>query len=143
MGFFFAAIIGVLVPILVILIPKFRTINSITAVSVIAVFALWVKRYLIIIPTLETPLLPLQDIRTEYIHYQPTLVEWLLTFAGVAMFCFLFYLFSKFIPVLPIVNVKEGRNYADLRKTVKNRIDKKNLKELKIKESQKFKTLEK
>jgi molybdopterin-containing oxidoreductase family membrane subunit len=106
---------------------------------VIAVIALWVKRYLIIIPTLETPLLPLQDIRQEYIHYQPTLVEWLLTFAGVAMFCFLFYLFSKFIPILPVVNVKEGRNYADLRKMVENRIINRKVKELKRLESQKLK----
>ncbi len=41
--FFFAAIIGVLLPIIVILIPRFRSINSITAVSVVAVMALWVK----------------------------------------------------------------------------------------------------
>ncbi len=136
--FFFAAFVGVLLPIIVILIPRFRSINSITAVSVIAVLALWVKRYLIIIPTLETPLLPLQDLRPEYIHYQPTLVEWLLTFAGIAMFCFLFYLFAKFIPIVPVVKVKEGRNYADLRKMVQNRIIKRKIKELKLKEAQKM-----
>jgi molybdopterin-containing oxidoreductase family membrane subunit len=129
--FVFAAILGVLLPIIVILIPRFRSINSITAVSVVAVLALWVKRYLIIIPTLETPMLPLQDMRPEYIHYQPTLVEWLLTFAGVAMFCFLFYLFSKFMPIVSVVNVKEDLNYADLRKKVQSRILKKQIKEFK------------
>lgn len=139
--FFFAAIIGVLVPILVIIIPKFRTINSITAVSVIAVIALWVKRYLIIIPTLETPLLPLQDIRAEYISYSPTLVEWLLTFAGVAMFCLLFYLFSKFMPILPVVKVAEGKNYAQLRKLVLERQLKRKLKETRRKEAEKLKDL--
>ena len=134
--FFFAAIIGVLVPILVIVFPRFRSINSITAVSVIAVLALWVKRYLIIIPTLETPLLPLQDMRPEYIHYTPTHIEWLLTFAGIAMFCLLFYLFSKFIPILPVVKVKEGKNYADLRRMVEKRIIKRKVKELKMREKQ-------
>jgi len=132
--FFFAAILGVVVPIVVILIPKFRTINNITAVSVIAVIALWVKRYLIIIPTLETPLLPLQDMREEYIHYQPTSIEWLLTFAGVALFCMLFFLFSKFIPILPVVKADEGTDYAQLRKTVMKR----KLKETKIIESEKI-----
>jgi Ni/Fe-hydrogenase subunit HybB-like protein len=136
--FFFAAILGVLLPIIVILIPKFRTINNITAVSVIAVLALWVKRYLIIIPTLETPLLPLQDMRDEYIHYQPTHIEWLLTFAGIAMFCLLFYLFSKFIPILPVMHVKEGKNYADLREMVKKKSLKRKVEELKKKEQQKF-----
>jgi molybdopterin-containing oxidoreductase family membrane subunit len=138
--FFFAAILGVAVPIIVILIPKFRTINSITAVSVIAVFALWIKRYLIIIPTLETPLLPLQDMRPEYIHYQPTLVEWLLTFAGIALFLLLFFLFSKLLPIVPIVKADEG-NYAQLRKTATGRIIKRKMKETKIKESEKIQDL--
>jgi Ni/Fe-hydrogenase subunit HybB-like protein len=136
--FFFAAIVGVVLPIGVIIIPKFRTINSITAVSVIAVMALWIKRYLIIIPTLETPLLPLQDMRVEYIHYQPTLVEWLLTFAGVALFIFLFFLFSKIMPIVSIVKGEEGTAYAELRKTVMERGMKRKLKEAKIKESEKL-----
>ena len=139
--FVFAAILGVLLPIIVIVIPKFRTINSITVVSVIAVFALWVKRYLIIIPTLETPLLPLQDMRPEYIHYQPTMIEWLLTFSGVALFCLLFFLFSKFIPILPVVKVEEGKNYAELRKTVMKRMMKRKIKETKKIESEKIKYL--
>ena len=136
--FFFAAIVGVVLPIGVIIIPKFRTINSITAVSVIAVMALWVKRYLIIIPTLETPLLPLQDMRIEYINYQPTLVEWLLTFAGVALFILLFFLFSKLMPIVSIVKGEEGTAYAELRKTVTERVIKRKVKETKIKESEKL-----
>ena len=136
--FFFAAIIGVVLPIVVILIPKFRNINSITAVSVIAVLALWVKRYLIIIPTLETPLLPLQDMREEYIHYTPTSVEWLLTFGGIALFCFFFFVFSKLMPIVPIIKGEEGTNYAELRKTVMERVIKRKVKETKIKESEKL-----
>jgi Ni/Fe-hydrogenase subunit HybB-like protein len=136
--FVFAAIIGVALPIMVIIIPKFRTINSITAVSVIAVLALWVKRYLIIIPTLETPLLPLQDMRPEYIHYTPTLIEWLLTFGGVALFCFLFFVFSKLAPIVSVVKGDEGTNYAELRKTVAKRILKKRIKETRMEESEKL-----
>jgi Ni/Fe-hydrogenase subunit HybB-like protein len=132
--FFFAAIVGVVLPIGVILIPRFRTINSITAVSVVAVFALWVKRYLIIIPTLETPMLPLQDMRVEYIHYTPTMIEWLLTFAGVAFFCLSFFLFSKFLPIVSIVKGEEGTNYAELRKTVMQR----KIKEEKVKASKRI-----
>ena len=139
--FFFAAIIGVLLPIIVILIPKFRTINSITAVSVIAVLALWVKRYLIIIPTLESPLLPIQDMRPEYIHYQPTIIEWLLTFGGVALFCSLFFLYSKFIPIIPVVKGDEGKNYGELRKVVLKRIIKKKMKETKFEESEKIQAI--
>ena len=139
--FVFAAIIGVALPVLVILIPRLRTINNITAVSVVAVLALWVKRYLIIIPTLETPLLPLQDIRPEYISYQPTMIEWLLTFAGVAFFFLAFFLFSKLMPIVSIVKGEEGTNYAELRKTVMERVIKRNLKETKMTESAKIQHL--
>ncbi len=81
-------------------------------------------------------MLPLQDMRPEYIHYTPTHVEWLLTFAGVAMFCLLFYLFSKFLPIVSVVKVKEDMNYADLREKVQDRILKKQVKELKKKAHQ-------
>ena len=132
--FFFAAFVGVLLPIGVIIIPKFRNINSITAVSLVAVMALWIKRYLIIIPTLETPLMPLQDMRIEYIHYSPTYIEWLLTIAGVALFCLLFFLFSKFIPIIPVVKEDASKNYPQLRKTVTERVIKRKLKETKMRE---------
>jgi Ni/Fe-hydrogenase subunit HybB-like protein len=116
--FVFAVFIGVLVPIIIVTVPKFRNINSIAFAAVIAVFALWVKRYLIIIPTLESPLLPIHDLRPEYVHYSPTWVEWSLTVAGVALFILLFYLFSKFVPIIPIVRTGEEKDYSRLRKVV-------------------------
>lgn len=104
--FIFAAFIGVILPIIIIAVPKFRSINSITFASAIVVVAMWVKRYIIIIPTLETPLLPMQDTRMDYVHYSITWVEWLLTLAGFASFCLFFYLFSKFVPIVPVSETK-------------------------------------
>jgi molybdopterin-containing oxidoreductase family membrane subunit len=125
----------------VIIVPRFRNINSITFASLIAVLALWVKRYLIIIPTLETPMMPLQDMRTEYIHYTPTLVEWALTLAGVAMFGLLFFLFSKFVPLVPIVREDESKNYSQLRKMVIERNIKRKIKQTKKEEAKKIENL--
>lgn len=131
--FFFSAFIGVLLPIAIIAIPKFRTINAITFASVIAVVALWIKRYLIIIPTLEATLMPVHDLRPEYVHYSPTWVEWSITFAGVAMFILLFYLISKFIPIIPTMKVDEGKDYSRLRKLVNEKILKEKIVEFKRK----------
>ena len=139
--FFFAVFIGVFLPMVVIIVPRFRNINSITFASLIAVLALWVKRYLIIIPTLETPLMPAQDMRIEYIHYTPTLIEWMLTIAGVAMFCLLFFLFSKFVPLIPIVREDESKNYGQLRKMVIERNIKRKIKETKKEEAKKIENL--
>jgi len=83
-------------------------------------------------------LLPLQDMRPEYIHYKVTPVEWMLTFAGIAMFCLLFFLFSKFLPIVNVVKVTEDRSYGSLREIVANRIIKREVKAFKQKERQKF-----
>jgi len=139
--FFFAVFIGVLLPMVIIIVPRFRNINSITFASLIAVLALWVKRYLIIIPTLETPMMPLQDMRTQYIHYTPTLIEWMLTLAGVAMFCLLFFLFSKFVPLIPIVREDESKNYGQLRKMVIERNIKRKIKKTRKEEAKKIENL--
>lgn len=103
--FIFANYIGVLVPIVIIFIKKFRTIKSITFAAVIAVLGLWLNRFLIVVPTLETPYLPIQDTRPEFIHYTATWIEWSLTFAGIAAFCLLFTLLVKFVPIIPMSGI--------------------------------------
>ena len=78
------------------------------ATSFLMVIAMWIKRYLIVIPTLETPLLPIQDVRSEYLHYSPTLNEWALTLGGVATFLLIFTIFSKFFAVISIAEYEDN-----------------------------------
>jgi molybdopterin-containing oxidoreductase family membrane subunit len=99
--------IGVVVPLLVVGLRKLRTINNITIAGAIVVVALWINRYLIVVPTLETPYLPIQDAREAWQHYSATWVEWSLTAAGFAMFCLLFTLASKMIPIVQVSELKE------------------------------------
>lgn len=100
--FLFANVAGIISPIAIVAIPATRKPNWITLSAFFMVIALWVKRYLIIVPTLESPLLPMQDTRTAWVHYSPTWVEWALTLAGVATFFLFFTLMSKFVTVVPI-----------------------------------------
>ncbi len=100
--FLFANLAGIILPIAIVAIPKTRTPNLIAIASFFMVIALWVKRYLIIVPTLETPLLPVQDTRMEYVKYSATWIEWALTFAGIATFFLFFTIVSKFITIIPI-----------------------------------------
>ena len=99
--------VGVLVPLIVVGFRKLRTINNITIAAVIVIIALWLNRYLIVVPTLETPYLPIQDSRPDWIHYSATWVEWSLTAGGVALFCLLFTLASKIIPIVQVSDLKE------------------------------------
>ncbi len=132
--FIFANFVGILLPILIIGIPWLRTIrvtlaptgvtiiekktgasaiNGIVFSAVIVVLALWVKRYLIVIPTLETPLLPIDDLRAEYISYTMTWVEWALTLAGPATFALLLTLATRVFPIVPIREFDEEERAKD------------------------------
>ena len=105
--FYFAAIFGILVPILFTGLPFLRSVNTITIASVLAVIGMWMKRYTIVVPTLETPLLPIQDTRPEYLAYHATWVEWSLTLGGVAIFFLFFMLIVKILPIIPVAEISE------------------------------------
>jgi len=105
--FIFSNYVGVLIPLLVIGIPKLRTITNITLSALIVIVALWFNRYLIVIPTLESPYLPIQDSRPEWANYAGTWVEYALMAAGVALFCLMFTIASKFVPVMNVSEMSE------------------------------------
>lgn len=103
----FANAAGILLPILIVAIPATRKPGYISLAAFVMVIALWVKRYLIIVPTLETPALPMQDTRMEFVKYSATWPEWALTFAGIATFLLFFTIMSKFVTVVPVTGLEE------------------------------------
>jgi len=118
--FVFANYIGVLVPIVILFFKKLRNIKSITFAAVIAIVGLWFNRYLIVIPTLETPYIPIQDTREEFIHYTATWVEWSLSLAGVAAFILFFILLMKLVPIIPMSGIIDHeRGQAKRKKSIK------------------------
>jgi molybdopterin-containing oxidoreductase family membrane subunit len=106
--FIFANYIGIFIPCIIIAFPKLRSIRNITIAAIIAVAALWVNRYIIVIPTLETPFLPIQDTRPDWLRYSPSWIEWALTLAGVSVYGMLFMLVSKIAPIISISEMKEN-----------------------------------
>jgi len=116
--FIFANYIGVLVPIIILFFKKLRTIKSITFAAVIAVIGLWLNRYLIVIPTLETPYIPIQDTRPEFAFYTATWIEYALSFAGIAAFILMFKLIIKFVPIIPMSGIIDQERSEE--KRIKN-----------------------
>ena len=106
--FILANYIGIILPVIILIFKKLRTINTITFAAVVSVLGLWLNRYLIVVPTLETPYLPIQDTRPEYIHYTATWIEWSLSFAGVAAFILFFILLMKLVPIIPMSGIIEN-----------------------------------
>ncbi len=109
-AFHLANFFGIILPIVVIAIRRFRTPTIIAALSLLVVVAMWVRRYLTVVPPLETPLLPIQDARPEYVHYSATWVEWALVLAGAATFFIFFTLAPKLVNVIPISDYEKETN---------------------------------
>jgi molybdopterin-containing oxidoreductase family membrane subunit len=105
--FLLSNIFAIIIPIVVVAIKRLRTPNFIAAAAFIMIVGMWIKRYLIVVPTLETPLLPIQDIRPEYISYSATWVEWALSFAGLATFILFFIIMTKLVTIVTVSDYTE------------------------------------
>jgi len=104
--FWCMAVLGLFLPAIIIAFPKTRTIKGIVTASILVNIGLWLKRYVIIIPTLSSPFLSIQGVPWEWAHYSPSWVEWSITAGAFAGFALLYALFSK---VFPIVSIWENR----------------------------------
>lgn len=105
--FVVANYVGVIVPMVILAFKRFRTINLISIGAVITLISLWFNRYLIVVPTLETPFLPIQDDRIAWLKYSPTWVEISIFAAGISVFVMLMMLAAKFIPIISVSEMTE------------------------------------
>lgn len=105
--FWSMAAFGLFLPAVLLILPTRRSIAPIVVASVLINVGMWVKRYLIIVPTLMTPYIPAEagGIKPEY---APTWIEWAVTAGGVAFFLLLFTIFAKLFPIVSIWETVEG-----------------------------------
>lgn len=99
--FHIANFFGIVLVIFVLFFKRLRTPSNITIVSLLLVVAMWVRRYLLVVPTLENTLLPMQDSRPDFIQYTPTWVEWALVVAGAATFALFFTVIPRLLTIKP------------------------------------------
>ncbi len=108
--------IGVIMPTLVLGltlgIKYFRerfVIQGTVFASVGIILGAWIKRYVIIVPTLSNPFLPTQKgLPLEWVNYQPTWVEWSVTAGAIAAFLLIYTLISKLFPIVSIWETREA-----------------------------------
>jgi len=106
--FWTTQVVGVALPMLLmvaVLGPKrYRSfaIPGLGVASFMVVIGAWAKRYLIVVPTLSSPFLPIQRVPSTWAHYAPSWVEWSITAAAFAAFLLLYTLISKVFPVISI-----------------------------------------
>ena len=83
--------------------PRTRTIPLIVFASVLVNIGMWLKRFVIVVPSLAVPLMPY-----EWGAYAPTWVELSITAAAFAGFALIFTLFAKVFPIISVWEVQEG-----------------------------------
>jgi Ni/Fe-hydrogenase subunit HybB-like protein len=96
------AIGGTLIPLFLVVFPKTQTIGWIVTASVLVNIGMWLKRFVIVIPSMGVPLMPY-----EWATYTPTWVEIAITVGAFAGFAFLFALFARIFPIISIWEVEE------------------------------------
>jgi Ni/Fe-hydrogenase subunit HybB-like protein len=101
--FWAMVIIGLVLPVILLVTPLARSITGITVAAILVNIGMWLKRYIIVVPTLASPFMPMRD--GAHLTYVPTWVEWSITAGGFAAFLLLFILFSKVFPIISIWEV--------------------------------------
>ena len=93
---------GFIIPSFFIFFRKMRVITRIVTASVFIFVAMWIKRFVIVLGTLQVPQIPI-----EFGVYVPTMVEISITVGALAGFVLLFAIFAKFFPIISIWEVSE------------------------------------
>ncbi|MEI6575250.1 MAG: NrfD/PsrC family molybdoenzyme membrane anchor subunit [Bacteroidota bacterium] len=105
--YWFVQIFGLLLPIILLIFKFWRKPVPISIIAFVVVLGAWFKRFLIVIPSLQHPYLPIQDVDESYRHYVPTWDEWAITFASFAGVMLIITMLIKLFPVIPIWETEE------------------------------------
>jgi molybdopterin-containing oxidoreductase family membrane subunit len=100
--FWFAILVGMIIPIIIILFKKGRKPLPMFIAAVMVVIGAWFKRYLIVTPTLLHPFLPMQDVPENYHHYFPSWEEWAIAMGSLAGALLIITFFARVFPVVSI-----------------------------------------
>lgn len=115
--FWFSQVVGLILPIILLLFRRFRKPFPLFIIGLMVVVGSWWKRYVIVTPTLLHPFLPIEGVPESWHHYFPSLHEWLITIATLAMALLIITFMVRFIPVVPIQRTAEEKELLEKPKT--------------------------
>jgi len=95
------------IPLPILAMRRFRTIRGTVIASISIILGMWLERFVIIVPTLTRQRMPV-----EGAFYIPTWVEWSILAGCISLFMLLYTLFTKVFPIVPIWEIREGREKA-------------------------------
>jgi Ni/Fe-hydrogenase subunit HybB-like protein len=100
---FWTAILGgMVIPAIILLFKQGRRPLPAFVCGVMIVVGAWLKRFLIVTPTLLHPFLPMFNVPENYKHYFPSWEEWAIAFGSLAGALLIITLFARVFPIIPI-----------------------------------------
>jgi molybdopterin-containing oxidoreductase family membrane subunit len=96
-------VVNFVIPVSILSIKKLRTITGCVIASCGVLVGMWLERFLIVVPSLGHKYLPY-----SWGTYRPRPVEILITISTFAAMTLLYVLFSKFVPIISIWEMKVG-----------------------------------
>ena len=94
---------NLVIPFTILALRWLRTIAGCVVASLSVCVGMWLERFLIVVPSLSHKYLPY-----SWGHYRPRPVEIMITAATFAAMTLLYTLFSKFVPIISIWELKAG-----------------------------------
>ena len=107
--YWLVVLFGIAVPSFLPMFKKMRKPFSLMMIAVFVLIAGWFKFYLIVIPGLSHPLLPIQDVPVSWSHYTPSMIEMTIVAATIAGTMLIVTLFSRYFPIISVWEVAEGQ----------------------------------
>ena len=103
--FWVMVIIVFIIPLFILILKGKDNIRWLVIASILINIGMWLERYIVIIPTETRPPLLYELVQGAY---NPTLSEWLITLALFAGLIFLYAVFTRFFPIIPLWETAES-----------------------------------
>jgi len=100
--FWSVQILGLILPIILLVFNKMRKPLPMLIIASFVLVGAWFKRYIIVVPTMEHPFLPVQNVPLNFKVYSPTFIEILITIAPFILVLLIITILSKVIPIVSI-----------------------------------------
>ncbi len=91
---------GFIIPAVLLTVQRGPAVPRIVTAAVLVNIAMWLKRFIIVVPALQVPLMPF-----EFSTYTPSWVEWSITAGAFAGFMLIFAVSVKLVPIISIWEV--------------------------------------
>lgn len=104
--FWGAQLLGLVIPLILLLFKKVRRPLPMLVIALFVLAGAWVKRLLIVVPTMESPYLPIQNVPLNFKLYSPTLIETAITLASIFLVLIIITVLSKLLPIIPMSEVE-------------------------------------